>query len=516
MHDVRAFLMNISEYLTLIHRTGLNIWVDNGGLRYSGIKDVSTREHVSLLRERKDEIIGALGTAQSLDEILNGPLPRSWSRFAPLSVQQDSLWSVRDHFNVVIRVSLRIYGFLDHDAFRQSLDALATRHESLRTRIVVSDDAARQCTESLCRLEVNALDAPSREMPDVEAWAVRLTEEFVDDDLCLDRPSLFRCQLLRLSSRDHILAIAMHHIVSDGISISILLKELWELYVCFAHGETPRLPALPLRYADYAIWQKNTYSFWREKDRGFWAENCERTVPLNLPFDAGIETVEKFTAADVHFNFSSDLSFRLCKFAKAHKSVIAIVLLAASIATVSRWCKQTNVSVLSLVSGRERPILGGMIGCLSKPLRLRVDLSECKSFVDLLDLTASKFEEAWTHLECGIIPSEAPIMRNVEPPLMFQWLPSDPTMTVTRAQCQRGMADSDLVVEPFTVGRRPGYYGKAFGALGLNFSDSPQGIRVAGHFRADLFKKETVDRFLDTLREFCEQVVEDPSHRLTE
>ena len=187
------------------------------------------------------------------------PAPRSGD--LPLSFGQERLWIVHQldpHRGIYNSISpVRLRGPLDEDALRRALDEIARRHEILRTRFESVDGRPRQVVEPPAPLPVTRIDLDRLSAAEREAEVKRIASDDCVRPFDLTRPPLLRVTLLRLATDLHMVLLTMHHIVSDGWSVEVLLHELTALYDAFRQGRPSPLPELPVQYADFAVWQRS-------------------------------------------------------------------------------------------------------------------------------------------------------------------------------------------------------------------------------------------------------------------
>ncbi|ERV15705.1 condensation domain-containing protein, partial [Pseudomonas aeruginosa] len=178
---------------------------------------------------------------------------------------------------------LRLRGRLDLDALQRSFDSLVARHETLRTRFRLDGDEARQeiAASMALPLDIVALG------PLEEGALARQVETTIARPFDLERGPLLRVSLLRLAEDDHVLVLVQHHIVSDGWSMQVMVEELVQLYAAYSRGLEVALPALPIQYADYALWQRSWMEAGeKERQLAYWTGLLGGEQPvLELPFD---------------------------------------------------------------------------------------------------------------------------------------------------------------------------------------------------------------------------------------
>ncbi|MFB7370603.1 condensation domain-containing protein [Streptomyces sp. NPDC056222] len=289
------------------------------------------------------------------------------------SFAQQSLWLQhqidpgRSAYHVVAGVRLR--GALDVPALTAALNAVAARHETLRTVFRLDAGVPVQVIGPVPPLTVPVVDVTAQE---VDALVQREIETPFD----LAAGPLVRLRLLRLAADHHVAVLVMHHIITDGESTAILLRELLLHYAAEASGEPLELPELPIQYADFAVWQRDLLGGARlDRLTDYWSGRLAGAAPLALPRpEDGAERGP--SAGGLHeFTVPASLRARLEAAARDGDATLFMILLAGFDALLGRWCGQEDVTVLSPVSGRSRPELEEIIGYFVNPLLLRADLS---------------------------------------------------------------------------------------------------------------------------------------------
>ncbi|MFP2934905.1 condensation domain-containing protein, partial [Pyxidicoccus sp. 3LG] len=209
--------------------------------------------------------------------------------------------------------------------------ALVRRHESLRTTFTSQQGEPVQVIHPASELHLPVVDLGALAPEQREAEALRLATEEGVRPFDLSRGPLFRASLLRLAPDDHVLLLNTHHIVSDGWSLGVLVRELASMYEAFSSGQTPVLSPLPVQYADYAVWQRN----WLrgevlEAQVGYWKQQLgDAPQALELPIDRPRPAVQTFAGAVHPFALSAELGRRLEALAREHNATLFMVLLAA-------------------------------------------------------------------------------------------------------------------------------------------------------------------------------------------
>ncbi|MGZ3459406.1 MAG: non-ribosomal peptide synthetase, partial [Archangium sp.] len=280
--------------------------------------------------------------------------------------------------------ALRLSGTLDVAALERALGELVRRHESLRTTFRDTNGQPEQLVSPPAPLPLTLVDLSTHQ--EREAEAQRLVQREVRRPFELVSGPLLRTLLLRLDTTEHVLLLTMHHIVSDGWSMGVLVREVSALYGAFSAGRPSPLPELPVQYADYALWQRGwlqgealetRLAWWRERMKG-------ALRALELPTDSPRPTVQSFHGASVPVRLSRELSGSLEALCQKEGATPFMALLAAFQLLLSRYSGQDDISVGSPIAGRNRAELEGLIGFFVNTLVLRMRLEGNPSFRQLL------------------------------------------------------------------------------------------------------------------------------------
>ncbi|MDH4582498.1 amino acid adenylation domain-containing protein, partial [Pseudomonas sp. BN415] len=299
--------------------------------------------------------------------------------------------------------ALRLEGELDQAALQIALNALVARHEILRTGFAESAGELLQVILPPAPLPLDVLDL--RADADPEADLRRAMEAAAQHAFDLHQGPLLQVKLVRLGEQRHALLLALHHIISDGWSMQILLGELAELYAAQVEGRSPQLAALPVQYADYALWQRN----WLEAGEGerqlaYWRQALgERPPILELPADRARPAEMSFRGASLGFELDAVLAARLKAVAAANGASLFMLLLAAFKALLHRYTSQGELLVGVPVANRQRQEVQGLIGFFVNTQVLRTEVQGRLPFRALLDAVKRAAVEAQ---DCQDLPFE--------------------------------------------------------------------------------------------------------------
>ena len=352
---------------------------------------------VSALAAELQKMLGAGETGDARSIV---PVPRTGN--LPLSFAQQRLWFLdrllpnKAAYN--IPTVWRLRGQLDALALERSLNELVARHETLRTRFVLSGDAPVQVIEPPSAVALPITDLSAMPQAEREARARQITDTEARQPFDLEAGPLLRAQLLRLAAEEHLLLLNVHHIVSDGWSMGVLWRELSSGYNAFVSGHAPDLPRLPIQYADYAVWQRE----WLqgevlEGQLAYWKEKLADLSTLELPTDRPRPPVPSYQGAHLTFDLPAPLTQALKELGRREGATLFMTLLAAFQVLLHRYSGQEDIAVGTPIAGRGRTELEGLIGFFVNTLVLRSDLAGNPAFTELLARVRETALGAYTH-----------------------------------------------------------------------------------------------------------------------
>ncbi|HEX7241526.1 MAG TPA: amino acid adenylation domain-containing protein, partial [Longimicrobiaceae bacterium] len=425
----------------------------------------------------------------------------------PLSFAQQRLWLVdrmepgSPAYNMPS--ALRLRGALDVEALRRSVETLVERHEALRTTFAEQDGQPVQVIHTYAPAALEVVEVAGEEE------AERLAEEEALRPFDLAHGPLLRALLLRLDAEDHVVCFTLHHVVSDGWSMGVLVREVSALYGAYARGGSPGLPELPVQYADFAVWQRARLAGeLLEAQVAWWKERLAGAPPLlDLPTDRPRAAGTPAGAGVHRFTLGSGVSEGLRALSRRAGATLFMTTLAAWQALLGRYAGQEDVVVGSPVAGRTRRELEGLIGFFVNMLAMRADLSGDPTFAGLLGRVREAALGTYAH-------QEVPFERLVEELATERSLAHAPIFQVTfaleRAVSARGELSLDGVApEPFGDGA-------AVAKFDLDLTVHDQGGALHGviGYRTALFDAETIARMAGHLETLLEGIVADPERRL--
>src|SRR6202140_713088 len=429
----------------------------------------------------------------------------------PASFAQERLWFLDQlepgtaAYNLVR--AFRITGPLNTDALTSAVAAVVRRHESLRTVFESVDGVALQLVLPEAKVAVPVLDLTDLPQSQRKAIALRIASEEGKKPFDLTRGPLFRTVLLKLDPDQYILVLAMHHIITDGWSISILFRELAHCYEAFTKGKgnEPDLRELPVQYSEYAQWQREyiagevldqQVSYWKHKLAG-------APTILDLPTDHARPTTHNWQGATEELIFESPVLAVLREFAQAEGSTLFMVSLAAFQALLWRYTNQSSILVGTPTAARSQIEIENLIGFFVNTLVFRADFTANLTFRDLVRQVRAYALEAYSHQDVPfekLVEELVPQRSMNTSPLFqvmftFQNIPKQifeiSGLEMEELEFETGIAKFDLAVEAFE-------------------DDEDDEFHCRFEYNTDLFEKQTILRELGHFRNLVNAVLKNP------
>ncbi|MTD22352.1 amino acid adenylation domain-containing protein, partial [Pseudomonas sp. CCM 7891] len=430
------------------------------------------------------------------------PVPRDGA--LPLSYAQQRLWFLAqmDSNSAAYHISggLRLKGPLVPSALQSALDRIVARHEALRTRFNNVDGEAVQCiaADSGFVLAMHDLTHSA----DAEGEMLGLAADEAGAAFDLEHGPLIRGRLLRLNDDEHILLVTMHHIVSDGWSMSVLTRELGALYHAALHDQADPLPALSIQYADYAVWQRR----WLAGDvlseqNAYWQDVLADVPPLlTLPTDRVRPAQQDYCGATLGIEFDRALTADLKALSQRHGTTLYMTVLAGWAAVLGRLSGQDTVVIGSPVANRMRAEVEGLIGFFVNTLALPVDLSGELSIEALLQRVKAQTLGAQAHQD---LPFEQ-VVERVKPLRSLSHSPLFQVMLSWHNADVQSLALDGLGIEAVGAYGRTAKYD-----LSLNLGEVDGVICGGLEYATALFDPTTIERYLGYLQRMLRAMVAD-------
>jgi amino acid adenylation domain-containing protein/non-ribosomal peptide synthase protein (TIGR01720 family) len=441
-------------------------------------------------------------------------VPVSRERALPLSFAQQRLWfldqlEAQSHaYNIPAVVRLR--GPFRPEVFKQAVEEVMRRHESLRTRFVTERGRARQEISAATELTVPIVDLRSYQGTEQEQEVWRLATREMRKPFDLTRGPLLRLTVLQLAESEHVLLLTMHHIVSDGWSMGVLMRELTVLYDAFSRGESSPLAQLPIQYADYALWQRE----WLqgevlERQMEYWRAQLQGAPPvLELPTDHARPAVQSFRGGMRRRRLSGELLQQIERLSRREGVTLYMSVLAAFVVVLARYSGEREIVVGTPIAGRTRQEIEELIGFFVNTLVLRTQVAEQESVRRLLERVREVCLGAYTHQE---LPFEQ-LVEELQPERDLSHQPLFQVMfELEGGGDEQGWQIGDLQVELEGVESEVAKFD-----LTLRVKQGTTGWELGVEYKQDLYEEETIERLLQHVELVLEGMAADVRQAVSE
>lgn len=449
-------------------------------------------------------------------------ISRAAGSVAPLSFAQERLWSIQQmhpegaQYNITSAV--RLSGILNVEALRSALQQIVDRHAILRTSIIVTDGKPQQHIHDsaevdfeICQLQRNDSGQPAsdshagngllKSMDD--AVQDRIREE-AGRPLRSDHAPMMRAVLLRLDDTEHVAILTMHHIVSDGWSMNLLIQELGLRYA----GNEAELTPLAIQYADFALWQRHQLASGRMDEQvSYWKEQLAGVETLELPTDRPRPAVQTFCGTTYAFELPGESHDQLAALGHTYQATPFMTLLSAFMVLLHRCCGQEDIVVGTPIANRGQKETESLIGLFVNSLVIRVPVSGDDTFVGLLQRVRDTALEAYDR-------QDVPFERLVQEITPHRQASHNPLFQVA-------FMLEDTAAEPLEL---PGLKltpvepesSSAKFDLMLNVAKTGNGLMGVFEYNTDLFDESTIERFGNCFRHLLLSIIEKPECRVGE
>jgi amino acid adenylation domain-containing protein len=507
-------MKTIEEFLSHLYSLDVQLWVEDGRVRCNAPEDVLTDTLYTELRERKAEIIKFLHQAEIAANAFNQRIqPANRDGIIPLSFAQQRLWFLEQlqsgSATYNIPTGMRLKGKLNVPVLLLSINEIIRRHEVLRTQFPTVDGNCLPAIKSNITLPFEEVDLQALNPieQDEEVRSLFLKQAHQPFDLAND--VLLRVKLLHLGVDEYVVLFTMHHIVFDGWSMDVLVRELTTLYSAFINNQPSPLPELPIQYIDFAIWQRQ----WLqgkvlETQLAYWRQKLSGVLPvLQLPTDYPRGRVQTFGGAIESFSLPLELSQSITSLANNAGVTPFIILLTAYKVLLHRYTGQTDLLVGTPVANRHRREIEGLIGFFVNTLVLRSDLRNNPSFRELLQQVR---ETTWEAYDRQDIPFEK-LVEVLQPERDLSFNPLFQVKFRLENASTEELNLPELTLQPL---QRTDASAKL--DLSLDMYETSTGFVGAFEYNRGLFAKETIARMVEHFQTLLAGIVRNPDQRISE
>lgn len=417
--------------------------------------------------------------------------------------------------------AIKMSGKLNVDALQYSIRKMVERHEILRTTFQEDGGHPVQIIHPDMLVPLKMIDLPDIAYQDRDHQVMELAISEARTPFNLNEGPLLRVTLIHLSDQDHVLFLTMHHIISDGWSVRVLIEEVGAFYTAYQNlgaqrSESFVLPDLPIQYADYAYWQRDLFQGSAvEEQLGYWqnrlAEKDSGTGNVELPTDHPRPVYQSTKGATQWFELPLDLSNRLLKLSQREGVTLFMVLAAALQTLLHRYTSEVDISIGTPIANRTRIETESLIGFVLNTLVMRADLSGNPSFRELLKRVRNVAIEAYANQD---IPFEM-LVERLQPERDLSRSPFFQVIFDLQEAPLQTLELSGLSIAPLRVDSGTAKFDLALSMEMLAKDQAELLLNGYFNYNTDLFDKETILRLIEHWKLLLESISIDPNKKIS-
>jgi amino acid adenylation domain-containing protein len=504
------FMKNTEAFLSDLRELNIHITVEGERMHCKAPKGKLTPKLQTELSEHKTQILQFLQQKAIFEQPIQ-PIPRD--KELPISFAQQRLWLLNqlegENATYNLPAAVRLTGIINHIALKQSLQEIVQRHETLRTTFKMVNGNPVSVINSITHYPlpiIHLQELPSKKQT-IEIQ--RLINEESQHPFDLEKGPLFRATLFQLETNLHVLFFNMHHIISDGWSTGIFIREFKALYEAFSQGQSSPLYPLPIQYVDFAHWQKQwLVDELLEKQVNYWKQQLAGAPALlDLPTDRPRPPIQRFRGTSLPISLSLKLTSQLKLMSQQTGTTLFMILLSAFDILLYRYSGQSDILIGSPIANRRHSQIESLIGFFVNTLILRIDFSGNPSVEKLLQKIQQVALEAYAHQD---IPFEQ-LVDELNPKRNLSHTPLFQVMFVLQNAPQENLTVSGLRLEPIAPESSIAKFD-----LTLSMMETNQGLTGLFEYNTDLFEQATIERMIGHLKTLLTGIVENPYQQIGE
>ncbi|MEO6231488.1 MAG: amino acid adenylation domain-containing protein [Ferruginibacter sp.] len=433
---------------------------------------------------------------------------RSRPAYIPLSFGQERLWfidrlegSVPFHAPMVLKLA----GNLNTEALAAALQSIVNRHEVLRTVFREENGRPFQYVNDKDNWVLNHIDGATYQQNDHEFKSV--IKALINKPFDLLKDHMLRADLIKIDEQQYILILTLHHIASDAWSLSILVKEVVELYKAYTDERPAQLPYLAIQYADFAVWQKAyLQGEMLAYKLNYWKEKLDGIIPLQLPSDFTRPAVQSTKGASIGFNIDKQLAEQLKELSQQQGTTLFMTMLAAFNVLLHGYTGQKDICVGTSIAGRQQQEVENLIGFFVNILALRTTVDPSITFTALLERVKQTTLDAYEH-------QEVPFEKVVDAVVKERDLSRSPLFQVLLVVLNTPVAAKTDLGDLILSGKG---YEHTSSKYDITFfvTETVQGLAGSMEYSTELFSEQTIQSMITHLNELLHAIVNNPLQKV--
>ena len=497
--------VSLKKRIAAFVRSGIHFEQTDGKLAVSGNLSSLSIDDRQFIKDNKDSILAIVSSTFASQASIPSRDPAA---SVPLSFSQLQLWLIDQihdgsaHYNMP--AVLDLHGPLNYQALQQAFNLIIERHEVLRTTYVKSEDCQPlQIVHAALPLHIQQTDLSLCAAGEQQAELAVITANEAKTPFDLANDLMIRVHLIKRDTERHRLLVTMHHIASDGWSVGLLMTEFSAAYRAFCLSEQPELPALPIQYADYAVWECSKLDSPQfQTDLAYWRKQLQG-IPTthSLPLDFNRPPAQTFSGATYSSRIDTELYAALKTECQQQGASIFMGLHALLAVFLAKYSNEKDIVIGTPAVNRSRTEVEHLIGFFTNTLVLRTQLTDDTSFRSLLNTCRTIFQQALSHQQ---LPFEK-VIEALQPERSMSFSPLFQIMLILDNATQGHINLPGLEVSLHDQVENVAHFD-----LCLNVLESNEGLQINWEYNVDLFSAATIEKFARHFHQLLMQLLAHP------
>jgi Condensation domain/TubC N-terminal docking domain len=381
---------------------GITLWCENGEIHYRDDRGDITEQDIALLRHMKADLLLFLEQRMST-ALRDSPIVRRRpDEKVPLTFAQMSSWKSLVRFGMrrnirSVAKAMRIEGELDVASLTRAFSHMIGRHEILRMRVVPDVTLPTQEEIPNGRFELEFVEASGQCLEERERNLKLLADGLANENCDVTVGPLIKARLVRNTPIDHVFIVAIDHIVADGVSMGIVMRDIWITYMHYLRGSALALPRIDLQFADYAVWENNINTRWWKSHGEYWESSLACDPCTKIFNDEERGPGEKLRTKVVGIALSKEVTQQLRLLAQRQRTTLVMITLATYLGLIAKWSQNSDVMLALILAGRQRKELVNAVGLFAFKTHLRISVDPAAPFLEFLRLTCAEYSKVHMH-----------------------------------------------------------------------------------------------------------------------
>jgi Condensation domain/TubC N-terminal docking domain len=427
---------SVEEVVNAVRSKGVRLWAENGRLRYRAPKGVLTPQDLAQLAALQDELVACLDLPSDRAAQLN--LECLSLTFSQLAHWHGGRLDVSPSMRY-LAAAVRVQGPFDAALLEECVSEVVQRHDALRTHIVKTNGVPLQRVSVAGNCEIGAEDFSRCDFEAAREQTHRRIDELILQPIDVTSDPLTAVRVIRLAPSDHVLVVAMEHLISDAFSVNVFCADLLTLYAAARLGWPTVVAPVAVQFSDYATWQRSAHGAWLSDHASYWASRVGRCRRLKFPDQ--VHAPERDGWSCVPIRIDRRLRQELVEWCARRRTTLVMAAFTAYAAQTLQWCGASDAVLRFQTDGRFSPRLEHTIGYLAFALHLRVELHGSDTFFDLLERVSQEYCSAYEHADFAYLDARMPQSELASSP-GFNWV------SVAGPKPPRHVEEA-LVIRPF-------------------------------------------------------------------